>query len=249
MTGGDAGKQGGWFRQHKLLTVAIVFVVIVIIGAAGNNTGAKKKVTSTTPSTSRAVSHARGATTTRSTVAPTPTAPPTTVPTRHNSAVAVTLGAGNYTGGRDVATGLYDVTTSPGQSGNFIVNGADSYNEILGSAAGLGVPKIRVKVSNGDEIQISGLSQVVFTPVTAPLVTRQAPATLYAGTWTVGQDVGPGRYVATPGPGQSGNFIIVSEGVNEILGGSLGVPSVTFTVHSGDVISISSLSQVTLTPA
>jgi hypothetical protein len=171
------------------------------------------------------------------------------VPTRHNSAVAVTLGAGNYTGGRDVATGLYDVTTSPGQSGNFIVNGADSYNEILGSAAGLGVPKIRVKVSNGDEIQISGLSQVVFTPVTAPLVTRQAPATLYAGTWTVGQDVGPGRYVATPGPGQSGNFIIVSEGVNEILGGSLGVPSVTFTVHSGDVISISSLSQVTLTPA
>lgn len=190
-------------------------------------------------------------TTTATTASPTTTTTTTTVPTRHNTAVAVTLGAGNFTGGQDVVPGLYDVTAGTGGSGNFIVQGTDSYDEILGNATGLGVPKIRVHISGGDSIQISGLSQVIFTPVTTPLVTTYGAVTLYAGTWTVGQDLGPGRYVATPGPGQSGNFIIEREGVDEILGpaATLGVPSVTFTVKSGDVISISGLGQVTLKTA
>jgi hypothetical protein len=151
-----------------------------------------------------------------------------------------------------VAPGLYDVTTGPGQSGNFIVNGTDTYNEILDGSGVNGVPKIRAQISNGDQIEISGLSQVIFTPVSTPFITTQAPVTLYAGTWTVGQDLGPGRYVATPGPGQSGNFIIDSEGVNEILGSdpsAYQVPNVTFNVQNGDVITVSGLSQVTLTPA
>lgn len=59
----------------------------------------------------------------------------------------------------------------------------------------------------------------------------------------------PGRYVAAPGPGQSGNFIIMDEGVNEILGGSMGGSSVTLYVKKGDLIEISSLSQVVMTPA
>lgn len=165
----------------------------------------------------------------------------------------VTLGAGMFKGGTAVAAGLYNVTPGTGESGNFVVHGTDTYDEILGggTTAG-GVPMVRAKISIGDSITISGLSQVTFTPVTTPYVTTHSPVTLYAGTWTVGQDLGPGRYVATPGTGQSGNFIITSEGVDEILGGSSttgGVPNVTFTVKKGDVIDISGLSQVTLTPS
>ena len=164
----------------------------------------------------------------------------------------MTLGAGTFWGGSDVVPGLYDVTTGPDQSGTFIVSGTDSYNEILDSSGTQGVPEVRVQISNGDKIQISGLSQVIFTPVSTPFVTGHSAVTLWAGTWTVGQDLGPGRYVATPGAGQSGNFIITSEGINVVLGGGPsvgGVPSVTFRVQSGDVIEIIGLGQVTLTPS
>jgi hypothetical protein len=164
----------------------------------------------------------------------------------------VTLGAGSFTGGTDVAPGLYDVTTGPGQSGNLIVKGKDPYNEILNSSGTGGVPKIRVQISNGDRIHISRLSQIFFTPVSTPFLTTHSAVTLYAGTWTVGQDLGPGGYVATPGAGQSGIFIIRPEGVNEILGGdpSLGeMPNVNFNVQNGDVIEISGLGQVKLTPS
>jgi hypothetical protein len=164
----------------------------------------------------------------------------------------VTLGAGKFTGGTDVAPGLYDVTTSPGQIGNFIVSGTDSYNEILDSSGNRGVPEIRVQISNGDQIQISGLSQVFFTPVSTPFVTTHGAVTLYAGTWTVGQDLGAGKYVATPGAGESGTFVITAEGVNETLSADPGrgaVANVTFNVQNGDVIAISDLEQVTLTPS
>lgn len=164
---------------------------------------------------------------------------------------AVTLGSGAFTGGTDVAAGLYDVTTGPGQSGSFIVNGTDSYNEVLGSSSSRGVTEIRVQISNDDQIQISGLSQVFFTPVSTPFVTTHSAATLYAGTWTVGQDLGPGSYVATAGAGQRGTFTITSEGVNETMSGNPRygtASSVTFSVQNGDVIEISGLDQVTLTP-
>jgi hypothetical protein len=166
---------------------------------------------------------------------------------------AATLSAGNFKGGTDVAVGLYDVTAGPGQEGNFTVMGGNDYNEILGSDTASGaVPEIRVQISSGDQIQISGLSQVIFTPVTTPYVTTHTGVNLYAGTWTVGQDLGPGRYIATPAPNESGNFVIENEGVNEILGGDTSsgdVPNVTFTVKKGDVISVSGLSQVMLSPA
>jgi len=164
----------------------------------------------------------------------------------------VTLGSGDYTGGVDVATGLYDVTTGPGESGNFIVTGTDSYNEMLASSGSGGVSEIRVQISNGDQIHVSGLAQVTFTPVSTPFVTTQGPANLYAGSWTVGQDLGPGRYVASPGAGQSGTFAIAREGVNVIIGDDPShgaVPSIAFRVRNGDVIQISGLSQVTLTPS
>lgn len=173
----------------------------------------------------------------------------TPAPSRQVEGMAVTLGSGDFVGGTDVAPGLYDVTTGPGASGHFVVSGTDSYDEILGPN---GVPKIRVQITNGDQIQIQHLSRVTFSPVSTPLVTTQSAVNLYAGTWTVGADLGPGRYVATPGTGQSGTFTIAKEGVSVVLGGDPNqgqVQSVTFIVANGDVIDISGLGQVALTPA
>lgn len=234
-------------RPWVLISAAIVIIILVIAGSGGTKPNATKGA-STRASAGEALSP---------TTAPTPnttvstTTPAPKVRTRVVRGKKVTLGAGSFTGGKDVAAGLYNVTAGPGQSGNFIVSGTDSYDEILGSLADGGVPEIRAQISNGDSIKIEGLSSVTFTPVTTPFVTTHSTVVLYAGTWTVGQDLGPGRYVATPGSGQSGNFIIDAEGVDEILGGSAaygGVPSVTFNVSNGDVIDISGLSQVTLTP-
>jgi hypothetical protein len=158
-----------------------------------------------------------------------------------------------------VKVGLYDVTPAPGESGNFSTKGKDpltySYNEILGSDTSFSqVPSVRAQINKGDQITISGLSAVTFTPVTAPYVTKHADITLGAGTWVVNQDIGPGRYVATPGPGQSGNFSKKGKGftsyVNEILGSNTSygqVPSVTFNASKGDVIAISGMSQVVMT--
>lgn len=225
--------------------VAVVIIIIAVIASASggspSNVSTSNGGSSTASSSASSSSHSAAGT-----PAPTP------VPTRDVTGTKVTLGAGTFTGGQDVAVGLYNVTPGAGQSGNFIVTGTDEYDEILGGpAADGGVPEVRAQISDGDSIEIDGLSSVTFTPVTTPLVTSYSTMNLYAGTWTVGQDLGPGRYTATPGAGQSGNFIIEAEGVDEILGGSAadgGVPSVTFNVSDGDVVDISGMSQVTLTP-
>lgn len=229
-----------WFGKHKVLTVILVLVVIVI--AAASSSGSKSPQTNTTAATTSSSNNSQQSS----------AKAPATPAARQVKGTAVTLGAGTFTGGKDVAVGLYDVTPAAGQSGNFMVSGTDSYNEILGDAgAAGGVPKVRVQISNGDKIEISGLSSVSFTPVTTPFVTAHTTTNLYAGTFIVGQDIGAGRYVATPGSGQSGNFIVSgNDSYNEILGGDSsmgGVPSVTVSLSNGDVIDISGLSQVTLT--
>ena len=240
-------------KNTRAVGIGVLALAMVTLAACSSKTASPNASTVTTPTT--------GAVTTKPTTAATTakaTTPPTTAPKapaapagRQVQGTAVTLGAGTFTGGHDVAVGLYDVAGGSGQSGNFTVSGADSYNEILGDAASLGVPMVRAKISNGDQIQISGLSSVTFTPVTAPLSTAHATTNIYAGTWTVGQDIGAGRYVATPGAGQSGNFIVSgNDSYNEILGGDSstgGVPSVTVSLSNGDVIAISGLSQVTMT--
>lgn len=79
--------------------------------------------------------------------------------------------------------------------------------------------------------------------------------TLGAGTFTVGKDVAPGRYVITPKGGQSGNLNTTEPdgmlGINEILGDAMGmgVPSVTSTLEKGTKIEVSGLSSVKFTPA
>jgi hypothetical protein len=208
----------------------------------------KSSSSNTTTTTGATTASTAAATTTTTTKATTTTAPAG----RHVTGAAVTLGAGTFKGGTDVKAGLYDVTPGAGQSGNFSTTGSQTYNEILGSNGGVGgVPMVRVSIANGDQITISGLSAVMFAPVTTPLNDSHATTNLYAGTWTVGEDLGAGRYVATPGAGQSGNFSVSgNDSYNEILGGDAstgGVPQVSVTLSKGDVISISGLSQVTMT--
>ena len=231
--------QRGWFRRHPIWTIILIVVVIGIISSAAS--GGSKTSTANNNSSSTETN--------------TQTEQPTIAPTaavRQVKGTVTTLGAGTFSGGKDVPVGLYDVTTTQGQSGNFIVSGPDSSNEILGQNSMGGVSKVRAQISDGDQIQISGLSSVTFTPVSAPFVTTHTPVMLYAGIFTVGQDIGAGRYVATTTPGSSGNFIVSgNDSVNEILGqnGFGGVPSVTTDLSDGDVITISGLESVTMTPA
>ncbi len=229
-------KNKNWFSEHKVLTAIIAFVVLIaIVGVSGGSDNSKPD------NSSQASSSPAKTTKTKHVKKPA---------VRKVKGKATTLGAGTFTGGKDVVVGLYDVTPSPGQSGNFIVNDGSSYNEILGTESG-GVSKVRVKISKGDKIQISGLSIVSFTPVKTPFVTSHKKTKLYAGTFVVGEDVGQGRYKVTPGPGQSGNFI-VNDGLsyNEILGSSAGgVSSVSVDLQNGDKISISGLGVVTFTPS
>lgn len=218
-----------WFLRHKYISgILILFLVIIIIGAMGSSGS------SSTSSNSNSSSNT-----------PAKIQKPTTA-VRQVMGKETTLGAGNFVGGKDVPAGLYDAT-APGQSGNFIVSGTNTYDEILGE----GVTKIRAKISDGDKIELSSLSNVIFTPVSTPFVATHNLATLYSGTFIVGEDIGAGRYVATTAPGDSGNFIVNgSNYVDEILGqnGFGGVPKVTTDLSNGDVITISGLGEVTMTP-
>lgn len=223
--------------RHKVLTGIIGFFLLVgIVSAAGGGTD-----TTQNSNTDQANSE----TASQESSEPQAEAEPAE---RQPQGKKVTIGTGTFVGGEDVAVGLYDVTAGAGESGNFIVNEGASYNEVIG-AGGLGVDKVRAKISEGDQIKISGLSNVTFTPVTAKFVTQQKAVDLYAGTFVVGEDVGEGRYKVTPGSGQSGNFI-VNDGAsyNEVLGSDFGVPEVTANLSNGDKITISGLSKVTFTP-
>lgn len=240
-----AGNSKNWFAKHKVLTIIIALFVfgIIVAAANGGSKNASNNTTASTTNTPTATSNQPAKTTTTSAPAQ-----------RQVKGTAVTLGAGTFTGGKDVANGLYDVTAGAGQSGNFQVSGTDSYNEILGGDSSTGgVSKVRVQVSSGDQISISGLSSVTFAPVTTPFVVSQTTTNLYAGTFTVGQDVAAGRYMVTPGAGQSGNFSTSGQSsYNEILGSDKSldeVPSLTVTLNKGDVIAISGMSQVTFTPS
>ena len=247
----DPHTSGNWFANHKVMTAILGFIILIVIISVATGGGNKTAKISTTAAIKPAPQTQQAAPKTTTTPAPTKSTPTPKVASRQVKGTATTLGAGTFTGGKDVPVGLYDVTTTSGQSGNFIVSGTDSYNEVLGVSDGFGVPKVRAQISTGDQVEISGLSQVVFTPVTAPFVTTQTVTSLYAGTFTVGQDIGAGRYTATTTAGSSGNFIVSgADSVNEVLGVSdgFGVPSVTTNLKNGDIVEISGLSQVTLTP-
>lgn len=162
---------------------------------------------------------------------------------------ATDLGAGTFTVGKDIPEGLYDVTPADGQ-GNFIITNAKSMdlnvNSILGAANGMGVSKVRVKLVGDEQIKLESINKTHFEPVATQLVTDHKALSLYSGRFIVGEDIGKGRYVATPASG-TGNFIIYDKSgvpkTNEILGGN-GVKQVTVDLDNGDIITISALNQV-----
>jgi hypothetical protein len=170
--------------------------------------------------------------------------------TRDNSSARLTkLGAGTYTVGADVPPGRYVITAAKGESGNLSATTDDdplAINEILGDAGGLGVPSVTTSLVKKEVIKIEGLSHVTFRPASTRL--RKALST---GDWEVGLDIAPGRYVATPKKGQSGNFTVYdTDGLpatNEVLGkaGGLGVPNVTLALTDKEEINISGISIVT----
>jgi hypothetical protein len=166
---------------------------------------------------------------------------------------ATDLGAGTFQGGKDIQAGLYDVTPVGGE-GNFTVksSGGDlKINEVLGNVQSLGVLKVRVKISNGDKIQLQEINKAHFEPVITPFVKTVQALSLYSGRWVVGEDVAAGKYKATPVSG-SGNFIVSSKNgmpvTNEILGGDMGVKEVTVNLKDGEIIDIGSINQINFTP-
>lgn len=154
----------------------------------------------------------------------------------------VTLRTGEWFGGTDVPVGRWVITGSG--SGNFTIwRGNDlRTNEILGGGS-FGVVSVTTDLAEGDQITISGLSSVTFTPV----IERTLSNSLSAGHWVVGQDIEAGSFDASA-PSGSGNFVIWRGSnlrTNEILGDSTwGVSSVRVNLANGDRISISGINRV-----
>lgn len=237
-------------KKHKIISIIIV---LFIIGGIGNALGGGES--SSTDTAAKSTTHTKNSTVENKENKPAPVKQQEQeIPKqRQVSGKATDLGTGTFAGGKDVQAGLYDVTPLEGQ-GNFTVksNSGDlNVNEILGKNMDMGVSKVRTKISIGDEIQLQSINKVHFEPVTSPFVTLKQPTQLYSGMWVVGEDIVNGRYTATPGSG-NGNFIVYGKSglpkANEILGDS-GVKQVTVNLDDGDIIMVSNLNQVTLTPS
>ena len=239
--------------RHKVISIILALIIIGGIGSALNG-GEDDKSTATTNTTNKDTSNTDSTKSTGSTNTDTSKSEPVEKSERVVTGKATDLGAGTFTGGKDIPVGLYDATPVDGQ-GNFTVNSSDGslkINEILGAANGMGVSKVRVEVVEGDKIQLQSINKAHFEPVTTPFVTKAQQLSLYSGVWKAGEDIAVGRYKAVPVNG-SGNFVVYDKSnmpkVNEILGGDAGgVKEVTFDIKDGEIINIASLNQVNITP-
>lgn len=164
---------------------------------------------------------------------------------RNNSMAKKTiLGSGTFTCGVDIPPGRY-VIRAKENSGNFTITDNSNLivNSILDPTGQNGVQTLTVSIIKGEKINIDGMNAVIFTPAST-----NERDTLTAGTWIVGVDIAPGRYVATPVNG-SGNFVVYNSSgiaVNTILDstGQNGEENYTLNLTNGEVISISGLNEV-----
>ncbi len=256
MTDAQTEPRKNWFVRHKILSAAGAMIVILIIAvaASGGGRGDKGQQNAAdnvvaTPTASAGSGETPTADDSQPSSESAKAQPTTTPKTRDNSSAKPTaLGAGSFTVGADLPAGRYVITPKAGESGNLSASSKSdplAINEVLGDAGGLGVPSVTSTLTKGEVVKISGLSQVTFTPADTKLRT-----TLSAGDWEVGLDIAPGRYVASPSQGDSGNFVVYDKHglpeTNEVLGdaGGLGVPNVTVTLSNGERIRISGLSEV-----
>lgn len=162
----------------------------------------------------------------------------------NSSAKEKTLSTGTFEVGKDINPGRY-VCKSLGGAGNFVVEkgGVPTVNEILDPSGKNGVKTVTCNLTKGESIKISSIKKVKFTPAETKISDK-----LSAGTWEVGVDIKPGRYVAKVKHG-SGNFVVNDNGVptvNEILdaSGENGVKTVTCDLKDGEIINVSSLNEV-----
>jgi len=151
-----------------------------------------------------------------------------------------TLTSGTWVVGEDLPQGRYLIT---GDSAGTIViwrGPVPAFEESLGEG---GIGSITTYVSNGDIIEISGITNVSFTPVEE----RALSNTLTTGNWIVGIDIPAGQFYATASAG-TGTLIIWRNDaviVNEILGdGDYGVERISVDLADGDVIAVTGLSSV-----
>jgi hypothetical protein len=237
---------GRWIGLGGL--ALIVLIVIIAIATSGSGQPKKTAAGSTAPGPT-ATGQPKPTTISSPATAKTSAAKPTG-PTRDNAGARLTtLGSGTFTVGTDIPPGRYVITAAAGETGNISASTDDdpvAIDEVLGTADGLGVASVTTDLVKNEIVKIADLAHVTFTPATTELRT-----TLSAGEWEVGLDIAPGRYVVTPGSGQSGNFVVYDTtgfpDTDEVLGTAdgLGVPTVTVTLKSGDTIDISGLSIVT----
>lgn len=166
-----------------------------------------------------------------------------------NNLEEVELFTGTWTVGTDVPEGRYQITGDG--SGNLFVRDNEGYsvvNEILDNSLTYGVSSVTVDLIDGQEIEISGINTVWFTPYETEM-----RSSLGAGTWIVGVDIEPGAYIATTDNG-SGNFFVRDEidgrtSVNEILDSTAewGVEKIALSLKEGQLIEISGLETVNFT--
>ncbi|ADK13835.1 MULTISPECIES: hypothetical protein [Clostridium] len=231
--------------KHKVITITLVLIIVGSIALVLGCENQSKTSTNSTSSNSN-----MKASTNKDTDK---SAAKQEIKQRQVQGKVTDLGAGTFTVGKDIEEGLYDVTPADGQ-GNFIIQNTQqpdlTVNEILGNVGDMGISKARVKLVKDEQIQLEGINKTHFEPVTAPFITEHKATSLYSGRWSVGEDIGSGRYVVTPVVGE-GNFIVYSKNempkVNEILGNS-GVKQVTVNLDDGDIITIMSLNQVDFAP-
>jgi len=165
----------------------------------------------------------------------------------NSSAEETTLNAGTFEVGSDVPAGRY-VITGDG-NGNFFVYDGEMpvVNEILDPSGEFGVTSVTTDLEDGQEVEISGINAVTFTPAETSMSN-----TLSTGTWEVGLDIEAGRYDVTT-PSGSGNFFVNGPSgfpaVNEILdaSGEFGVTTLTVDLEDGQTIEIMGLNEVEFT--
>ena len=178
---------------------------------------------------------------------------PTTASNTHDnsSAVLTKLFSGKFTVGQDIPAGRY-VITGDG-SGNLFVydkNGLPIISEILGESMGIGVPSVTTDIEAGNEIEISGINNVTFTPAVTDSSTK-----LTTGTWVVGLDIPAGKYDATCDDDKSGNLFVydgILPIVSEILdksGMGIGVEKTRVDLKDGQKIQISGMPSVSFVSA
>lgn len=163
---------------------------------------------------------------------------------------AVVLNTGSWTVGKDIKPGHYKLV-STGGSGNVSGDTKSDLNIILSDnpeSDYMQLSQYSTYLFKGDEIEISGLQGVSFTPITKG--EDVSNGNLKAGVYVVGSDIKPGRYKITAVKG-SGNLSSDDGEINEILGtdtsDNMSVNEVTKNLREGDILT-ATLEEFNITP-